>query len=107
MQLWIHWNKSLLPGFWTPANFWNSRDPYKCIIKQKVPKREKFNKRQTKISDDFEKRQTKMSVQFLQQLSILKKKHQERYDFWDRYVERYLKDMAGYKKALILSLIHI
>ena len=63
--------------------------------------KEKFNKRQTKNSDDFEKRRTKMSVQFLQRISILKKKHQERYDFWDRYVERYLKDMAGYKKALI------
>ena len=63
--------------------------------------KEKFNKRQTEVLDDFEKRQTKMSVQFLQRLSILKKKHQERYDFWDRLVERYLKDMAGYKKALI------
>ena len=63
--------------------------------------KEKFVKREIEMLDDFEQRRTKMSDQFLQRLSILKKKHQERYDFWDRLVERYLKDMAGYKKALI------
>ena len=63
--------------------------------------KEKFVKREIEMLDDFEQRRTKMSDQFLQRLSMLKKKHQERYDFWDRLVERYLKDMAGYKKALI------
>ena len=63
--------------------------------------KEKFEKRQTKISEDFEERRSKMSDKFSKRLSILKKKHQERYDLWDRYVKRYLKDIEGYKKALI------
>ena len=60
-----------------------------------------FEKRKKEMSDSFERSKTEMSEQYAQQLSALKQKHQEQYDFWNRYVKRYRKDMAGYKKALL------
>ena len=60
-----------------------------------------FEKRKKEMSDNFEGSKNKMSEQYTKQVSKLKKKYKERYDFWKRYVERYRKDVASYKKNLL------
>jgi hypothetical protein len=84
----------------TPKNIKTDSQFIKTDISSESMKKA-FQKRKKEMSDNFDGNKNKMSEKYTKQVSKLKKKYKERYDFWKRYVERYRKDVASYKKNLL------